>query len=183
MERIWKGDLVALVPIYSKDLGNVCQAYLYDTSFIIKKPIKSVVRSICRYYMLDLNSLRDHYQDLIGGKNLMPLALSRTNILVPVKLREVLGRNDGAFGYINLKHIKRVASQEGSTTLTLNNNIVLRSRSSEKTVRNHINRANIISRCYLDPREKLWLDDINLPVSQKDLRVLEEDLKYLISKL
>ena len=74
MESIIRNGIVALLPKYIDLKGNCTIIYGKDTKkLIVEKSIKAVIRSIAKYYMLDLNEAKKRYKPLVFSSNLIPI--------------------------------------------------------------------------------------------------------------
>src|SRR5690554_4644720 len=103
MENILKEGVVAFVPEYIDQKGNCTIIYGKESKkIILEKSIKTVIRLIAKYYMLDLNEAKKRYRPLVSSSNLVPIPLSKSDIFVPIKTRRPMYKNDGAFGYVNI---------------------------------------------------------------------------------
>ncbi|NLY84812.1 MAG: hypothetical protein GX077_00455, partial [Tissierellia bacterium] len=81
---------------------------------------------------------------------LIPIALSKSDVFVPIKTRKPMYKNDGAFGYVNIKYIKEVKDKKDSTHIYLTNGITIKALCSLPTVEKHLRNGHIVSRCYED---------------------------------
>lgn len=151
MEDILKDGLVAFLPKYIDLKGNCTIIYGRDArKLVVEKSIKTVIRLIAKYYMLDLNEAKKRYKPLISSSNLIPIALSKSDVFVPIKTRKPMYKNDGAFGYVNIKYIKEVKDKKDSTHIYLTNGITIKALCSLPTVEKHLRNGHIVSRCYED---------------------------------
>jgi len=151
MESIIRNGIVALLPKYIDLKGNCTIIYGKDTKkLIVEKSIKAVIRSIAKYYMLDLNEAKKRYKPLVFSSNLIPIPFTKSDVFIPIKTRKPMYKNDGAFGYVNIKYIREVKNIKGTTYVYLNNGIIIEALCSQATVEKHLRNGHIISRCYED---------------------------------
>jgi len=151
VENILNKDIMAIVPEYVEDRGNCTKIYAMDIEpMILDKSIKTIIRLIGKHYMIDLGELKKRYRDLISSPNLVPIPLSKKDIFIPFKTRVPMYKNDGAFGYINMKHIEKIKEEKGSTIVYLSNGVKILCLCSLATVDKHMKNGNIVSRCYED---------------------------------
>lgn len=149
MESILKDGLVAFVPKYIDLKGNCTIIYGRDArKLVVEKSIKTVIRLIAKYYLLDLNEAKKRYKPLVASSNLIPIPLSKSDVFIPIKTRKPMYKNDGAFGYINIKYIEEVKDRKDSTYIYLTNGLTIKALSSLSTVEKHLRNGHIISRCY-----------------------------------
>ncbi|MDD4726379.1 MAG: competence protein ComK [Tissierellia bacterium] len=149
MQELINKGIMAIVPEYVKDRGNCVTVYTNKSKPVtLEKGIKTVLRNLFKYYMVDLNETKKRYINLVSSPNNMPLPLSKNDIFIPLKTRKPICKNDGATGYINMRYLKKVIKNENSTTIQLDNNTNIECLSSETTVKNHLRNGNIVSKCY-----------------------------------
>lgn len=151
MENILKDELLAVLPIYVEDKGNCTKIYTKNGEpTIIEKNIRSVMRKICKNYMIDLRETKKRYSPLLASPSQVPIPLSRKDVFIPIKTRNPLYKNDGAMGYINIKHIRNVSKAARTTNIQLSNGTTIECLSNITTVNSHIRDGNVVSRCYID---------------------------------
>lgn len=149
MENVFQGEILAILPKYISGRGN-CTIVVKEGGYkvVLNKSIKTTVRLLGKHYMIDLDEVKKRYREIVFSTNLIPIPLSKRDIFVPLKTRYPLCRNDGAFGYINLRFIESVKRESLSTLIYLKYGFIVECLSSISTVNLHIKDANIISRCY-----------------------------------
>lgn len=149
MKDVFKGDILAILPKYVKDKGN-CTVVVKDggEAIVLDKSIKTTISLLGKYYMIDLSEVKKRYRPIVFSTNLIPIPLSKRDIFVPLKTRSPICKNDGAFGYINLRFIQDIKRESMSTWVYLKYNYKVECLSTLETVNLHIKDANIISRCY-----------------------------------
>ncbi len=149
MKDVFQGEILAILPKYVDGKGN-CTIIVRGEGehIVLNKSIKTTIRLLGKHYMIDLSEVKKRYREIVFSTNLVPIPLSKRDILVPLKTRYPICKNDGAFGYINLRFIKSIKREGPSTLLYLKYDYIVESVSSIETVNLHIKDANIISRCY-----------------------------------
>lgn len=149
MKNIFKGEVMALSPIYVKNQGNSTILLKKGKKpLVVNKTIKTCLHLLCKYYMVDLDEVRKRYKPIILSTNLVPITLSRKDIFIPFKTRVPLCKNDGAFSYINLRYIEKIKNRENCPFVCLEDQTKIQCLSKIATIENHIKNARIISRCY-----------------------------------
>lgn len=149
MENILKDELLAFVPQYIENLGNCTVIYTKNNKPItLEKNIRTVIRLICKHYMIDFRETKRRYTNLMSSPNMIPLPLSKSDIFIPLKTRKPLCKNDGAMGYINMKHINKLTEIDGSTIIKLTTGIEIKCLYNKTTVNNHLRDGSIVSNCY-----------------------------------
>lgn len=149
MKKVFCGDILAILPKYIEGRGN-CTVVVKGNgeNLILDKNIKTTIGLLGKYYMIDLDEVKKRYREIVLSKNLIPIPLSKEDILVPLKTRYPICKNDGAFGYVNHRFITKVKRESMSTWIYLKDNYIVECLSSVETVNLHIKDATIISRCY-----------------------------------
>ncbi len=151
MEDVLRDELMAILPLYVDDKGNCTMVYTKKGQpKIIEKNMRSVMNKICKHYMIDLKETKKRYSSLISAPSQVPIPLSKNDVFIPLKTRNPLYKNDGAMGYINIKHIKNITKTVNTTTIHLINGISIECLCNITTVNSHIRDGNVVSRCYVD---------------------------------
>lgn len=179
MKNVLEGEIQAIVPIYGKSGGNFTQVKLLTGDYLIKKSIKSVMRSICKYYHYDLKSSNEKYGSMLGIKKMPPIPFTRDLVLIAVKTRCPIGKDDGAYSYINVEQVERVKDKvvyfkDGSSLNTL---------LEDKTV---LKTLNITKMLYTRPEDRRGMlaespDVYNIRL--EDERAIKEDVFDLCKKI
>ena len=178
MEILTNNNIMAIIPIYENDLGNVTKVYFESTEAVtIEKSIKTVFSYLLKYYMVNVDEIRRSYHGLLGSKNLMPIPFSREDVFIPAKIRIPLTKNDGAFGYINIRYIKKILDRGDFLEVTLGDE-KLQVLSKMTTFKKHITQGNVIRECYIERKfhKSLSYDDIVLSAKEELLFLREEIL-------
>jgi hypothetical protein len=149
MERLFQGDLMAVVPVYND--GNCTEVYIKGMEpFILNRRTKNIISIICKHYMTDLKEVKKRYRKIVSSQNLVPIPLSRKDVFVPFKTRAPMYKNDGAFSYINMKHIKNISDKNDHTIVNLVDGNTIKCLCTLATVEGHMRNGYVVSRCYED---------------------------------
>lgn len=167
MKDILSKELMAIVPQYIEQKGNCTVLYAKGLQpVVVDKTIKTVIRLIGKYYMIDLDEARKRYSTLMSSSILVPIALSKKDVFVPFKTRVPMYKNDGAFSYINMNYIQKIkAAKDSGTIVHLINGMTIECISGTSAVDNHMRNGNIVSRCY----------------EERSMQVSEDGEKYMDS--
>ncbi len=104
-EGIWR-NINCLVPVYNEDGANVTQVHLDDGTVLTDgRKICTVVKSLAKFFTVHVEMARAKYSKLIDRKISVPIPLHQDLVLVPVKMRKPIAREDGAWGYVVLSKI------------------------------------------------------------------------------
>lgn len=145
MERLFRKELMAILPEYVESRGNCTVVYMENIEpFVIEKSIKTIIKSLEKHYNINPTQIKRKYNNLIPSSNLIPMPFSEDNIFVPIKTRATICKNDGAFSYVNIKHIYLVTDEKDYRKISLSDGKTIKSISSLATVQNHIRNGYII---------------------------------------
>lgn len=104
-------DLDAILPYTGEDGGNYSRLILdrkNEKELVIRNRTKTVLNKLAKYYAIDLYELKRKVGALIGRKNLCPLPFHPGLILMPIKTRIPIIKDEGSIGYINFRKIDNV---------------------------------------------------------------------------
>ena len=187
MEKIFQEEIMAIVPKYVDSKGNCTVLHRKDLDLLVlDKTIRTVIRLVGKHYMMDLNSMKERYSPLLSSRNLIPIPLSRKDILIPFKTRVPMYKNDGAFSYVNMKYIRDIKKNHKTTTLILEDGLEIDCLSTIDTVNKHIRNGKIISRCYEDRYMGVGESEVHynslIPASKADIEMLNRKLEEIVRK-
>ena len=182
MEEVFKEGLVAIIPKYIEQKGNCTVLYGAKSGpRLLEKSIKTTIRLVGKYYMIDLSEVKKRYKSIILTSNLMPIPLSKQDILIPVKTRKPMVKNDGAFGYVNIRYIKGIKKFAGSTNILLQNGISIECLCNPSTWEKHLRNGRIMSRCYeervMGVAEEQERYKACIPASKADIAMVLREIK------
>ena len=168
MKEILEDEILALVPEYTGEGANFTGALLFNKEkLILKKNIKSSLKMLCAFYHFDLKSANKTSKELLGITKSPPICIRNNLVFICVKTRTPIGKDDGAYSYINTEMIKGV--KEG--VVVFKDGSDLRVISSAKTIEKEIKHANILKQM-IRPR-----------TSKRGVLVREEESPYLEDQL
>lgn len=103
----------AYIPCYNN--GNCVLAVLSDgTSSIIQRSIKAQLDMLLKEHNIDRHSLRKNLYDSTVKPNIIPIPINLDIVLLPVKVRKAISKNDGSYAYISLSRIKQVRGERNA---------------------------------------------------------------------
>lgn len=154
MEQIIQRGIEAVLPVYIKDRGNCTAIYTGEGEIILEKTIKTTISNLCRYYHLDLKASNESYGNLLSIKKYPPIPFSHDQIFIPIKVRIPIGKHDGAYGFVNINSIEKVAKSKSQDKciLYLSNKRTIDIYSKDSTIQRNINNGIIVKRL-LDKRD------------------------------
>ncbi|WP_350344120.1 hypothetical protein PRVXT_000494 [Proteinivorax tanatarense] len=139
-------NLLALQPQYLDGIGKVTKVYLNDEILILKNKPDTLVTNIAGYLGTDLAALKKFCSHRLAAKNSLPLPLTPSLLLIPLRMIKPKFANDRATGYINLFAIEDIQERKGSTAIILTGNNEVMSTQKFKTVKIHLVYARLIYR-------------------------------------
>lgn len=105
LSGIWR-SLAGFYPYYDENGGNCTRILLDDgreLSYVRKT--KSILKGLAEIFAVDLISLRRRYGSIVGKKNCVPLPFHAEFVMVPLKVRKTLSKDQGALGYVVLDKV------------------------------------------------------------------------------
>lgn len=186
METFLHSGIAALVPVYENGQGNVTQLITSDGGeHLIPKTVKTVLKRVARTYGADLSALRKNYGKAVNRKNYVPIPLSSSLILIPVKFRErPLSENDGTVGYLSYYEIRDISEEGASSRVTLSSGKELKILLAKATFMEYIKDAKLIAGLY-EERHKTGnhrISEDKLAYGEKE-HLREELVKLLLQIL
>ncbi|QIB27517.1 hypothetical protein [Caloranaerobacter azorensis] len=149
IEKLFKDGIMAIMPIYIDMYGNCTKVITLKTQEnYLFKSVKTVLKNMAKFYALDLMASREYYGKIIGISNTVPIPFDSENIFVPLKVRKPIFKNDGSFGYFNLKFIYDIKEEKSGVYIILEGNIKVRINQTLKTAYKHIRHGEIVKRVY-----------------------------------
>lgn len=105
-EDLWP-HINCIIPHYDETGGNVTKVYLDDGTVLVDpRKVNTVIKSLADFFTVGLESSRKKYSKVIGRKLTVPIPLHQDLVLVPVKTRRPIAREDGAYGYVVLSKVQ-----------------------------------------------------------------------------
>jgi hypothetical protein len=116
----WKDCLAALLPYYSWSGENATLIFTVHGEVIAdRRTVKWNLQRLARFYCVDLQAARSYYARLLHCQQGVPLPFSPSLVLVPLKVRPVIGKNDGSCGYINPEAVQACSGTDQGATKCL----------------------------------------------------------------
>lgn len=95
-----------LQPYYHQNGGNSTIISFGPADKVIdKRKLKTIINILAKTYAVDLKAAKDKYGHLVGRRSSTPIPLNSAIILIPVKMRVPITKDDGAWGYVVLDKI------------------------------------------------------------------------------
>ncbi|EYE89887.1 hypothetical protein Q428_00750 [Fervidicella metallireducens AeB] len=113
---------------------------------------------------LDFRAIKNRSKKILNQRNLAPLYISESEILIPVKVRKPRVSRDGGYGYLNINTIKEIKDKY----LILNNGEKIIFKDSNRTIIKRIKMARI-----LKERVAQSYISTNIEITGKEYLVME----------
>lgn len=185
MKKLFEQEITAIVPSYIKDKGNCTIVYRNNLEpLVLEKNIQTILRSMGKYYMIDLQEIKKRYRPYILSQNLVPIPFGRKDVFVPFKTRIPMYKNDGAFGYINMKYIDSIKPKSNVSFVYLIDGTIIKCLSRQNTINKHMRNGKIISRCYYEDRFMMVSEEKekynhHIPATKADIDIIKNQLLKL----
>lgn len=144
-------QIVALIPFYDHyGQNSTCILFQDGSKEYATCSIKNYITTMYYKLHLDPRAVRFWTSQIIGAKINTPLVIDDQLILLPVKLRKGIGKQDGCFGYIN----NRVISEARDNEILFTNGHVLPTLSSKSYIHKKQTDAKLLSYAYVDYKKQ-----------------------------
>lgn len=183
-----KKVLAALVPRYHSDYGNATEVmYLGGESILVPRTVKTVLKNTAKECAIDLRASKEKYCKLLRCVRAVPVPLDRETILMPLKMRRVISKNDSARGYINFLAIKDVKEVVPNTCLViLRDDRTVKCLHSLKSLKQHMSNCHFVHREMTGVRETGGQNAdeyLNCPATKSDIAMLLKEIRELREKM
>lgn len=179
----WMNNLAALVPHYDVDGGNA--TVIYTTEGKIEpdpRTVKWNLRRLARLYCVDLEAARQRYGGYLECGQGVPIPFTPRLVLVPLKVRRAVGKNDGSSGYFNpaVVEVLPQSAMETRSILILPGEQRIPCYYTARTVKKRLKAGQFVLECYSKraaPGDNAVTDSANLQ------RAYDRVLERLIMKI
>ncbi len=105
----FKDCLAALVPFYDQEGSNATLIFTTGGEVIPdRRTVKWNLRRLARLYSVDLEAARQNQREFFHYRQGLHLPLSPSLVLVPLKTRNSIGKNDGCHSYLNPAAVREI---------------------------------------------------------------------------
>jgi hypothetical protein len=141
----------ALIPFYDPYGQNATRVILSDgTHEQLTCSVKTYIHNMLYAFHLDPKAIKFWTNSVIGTKINTPLVIDETFILLPVKFRHGVSKQDGCFGYVSLEAIKSY----GDNSITLSTGEVLPTLTRKSYMEKKKIDASLLSYKYIDYKKQ-----------------------------
>ncbi len=151
LKKAWP-DVNYFGPVKDIRGGSCTQVMLVQREAVLDpRSTKSVLAAFARVFYKNVTDLRRVSSILLNGHHELPLLLHRNVILVPLKIRENVCKDEGTTGYIvldKLKYIENFDMKPYRTRLVFKDGSYTYSVYLPSTVQKRIARAELLNKKY-----------------------------------
>lgn len=183
IEELVSNEIIAVLPLYIDMEGNSTKVITKkQNEEYIYKSIKTFIALLAKYFMIDINSSRQYYGKIIGSTNIVPLPFNKDNIFVPLKVRKPISKNDGSFGYFNIRFIKEIIEKNNKVYISLEMENCIEILQGIESARRNLRNAYIVRQAYYKRNgvtvmeEQGFYGELNKPATKGDIAALRNEL-------
>lgn len=144
IDGMW--DYAAYIPYYED--GNSVMAVKKDGhTVMLDKGIKSVIRTLLKDSSMDINAFRQNFSGSVGSQKLIPIPLSLDTVLIPLKVRKTIARNDGSYAYVDMSSIKEITG-DSTSVITLSCGFAINCIENVRAVKRRVKVGNMVKMEY-----------------------------------
>jgi len=181
-DEIYDEKLVAIIPYYDSILGNSTKLYYTDGEKLIYKTIKTVIRNLCIHYQFDMKASNKYYSKMLSSKSQLPVAISTGLIFIQLKIREPIGKDDGAMGFFKLSFIDKIYSANGDVIIRLKNMTEFKLLCTLNTAEKQFKNGQLVEKLHKDV-EKDKLTEALVYYQKEDSPAMKSDIARLFMKI
>lgn len=187
LEKILRGNLIAIIPVYMENEGN-CTKIVFEKfqDMYIHNRTSTVLKLIADYYTVDLRSIRREYGKGIESKNMVPIPLNKKDILIQIKTRIPISKNDGSIGYFNLRYIDKIIENDEKIYIQTTNNRNIEVLNKKRTIIKHINQGKLVMQIYnerIDSYIKEEPFNYKTPATKEDIALVIREIADIKNRL
>jgi len=148
-------------PKYVSSRGEATEIAFADKSIKIEyKTIKTVLKKVFLDACVDKAAVKLKASEITGKKNLVPLYVNSSLLLVPLKMRKPLVQGDVSYGYVNYFVVDKIGKDNSEYTIRFFNGMTVPILGSGASIRRACGDAAMLLKAY---RLKANFNNINNP--------------------
>lgn len=157
MEKVDKMGIKALLPIYGELGENQTLIYTLEGETILcLQTMRSFLQAFFRYQGLDLYQLRKKYGQLLQRRNGIPVPLGPYIVLVPAKVRQPVGKGDGAYGYVSFDQVEKVEEKGRQGIFHLTGDVLISTLWSPRILHQQLLYARLVQQNYEEEQKRKY---------------------------
>lgn len=177
MRDLVQKRIIAMIPHYTGEGANFTQVLLMDgEEVLLRKTVNSTLKCLCKFYHYDLTASNKTCGEMLGVKKTPPIPINSDMVFIAIKTRTPVGKDDGAYSYINIEMIKELREN----TIHFKNGDHLKVSCTKKIIEKNIKQAKLLKEMMqtrntvIKERESVYM---------KEIESLREDLEMAYKKL
>ncbi|MBS4538157.1 hypothetical protein GOQ27_06765 [Clostridium sp. D2Q-11] len=187
LDKVLKGGIIAMIPVYVEGKGNSTKIIFekYEDLYIHNRT-RTVLKLIADYYTVDLRSIRREYGKGIESKNMIPIPLNKRDVLIQIKTRRPISKNDGSTGYFNLRYIEKIVKKDDDIYIRTTKGEEIKVLNRERTIIKHINDGRLVKQIYnerIDSYIKEEPINYKTPATKEDIALLIREIVDIKNRL
>jgi len=182
MKELMKEDILVMIPSYEGESGNCTRVYLKENMVVVSSTLRTFLRKLCSYHHFDLKASNNHYGKLISARTNLPIPIDSRTIYIQLKVREPIGKDDGAMGYFKLGGIRKIFASEGVTFVRMENGVDHPCLCKLETAKKQFRQGNLVRELMEKKRSQLVGEAIEYYTSQ-DGPAMKSDIARLYMKI
>lgn len=141
MRELVQKKIIAMLPHYTGEGANFTRVLLLDgEEVLLQKTIHSTLKCLCQYYHYDLTASNRTCGEMLNIKKTPPIPINENMIFIALKTRTPIGKDDGAYSYINIEMIKKIQGEK----VHFKNGDHLKVNCTQKTIEKNIKQAKLL---------------------------------------
>lgn len=177
MKELVQKKIIAMLPYYTEEGANFTQIKLLNGEDVIfRKTINSTLKCLCEFYHYDLNASNKTCAEILGVKKTPPISINNDMVFIAVKTRIPIGKDDGAYSYINIEMIKNVLGE----IIYFKNGDNLQVSCTHKTIEKAIKQASLL-KIMINNRQMITREEETNYITEEE--ILKRDLDIIYKKL
>ncbi|MGM0397220.1 MAG: hypothetical protein ACQEP4_09215 [Bacillota bacterium] len=182
MEELVERDIFVMIPSYEGESGNCTRLYFMEGVQVVGFTLRTFLRKLCSYHHFDLRASNNHYGKLISARSNLPIPIKTDTIYIQLKVREPIGKDDGAMGYFKLSKIRKIFSREGVTFVRMENGVEYPCLCTVQTANKQLKQGNLVRELMEKKKGKLVSEAMEYYTNQ-DGPAMKSDIARLYMKL
>lgn len=182
MKELIEQDILVMIPSYEGESGNCTKVHLKEDVMVLKYTLRTFLRKLCSHHHFDLKASNVHYGRLISARSNLPIPINPDRIYIQLKVREPIGKDDGAMGFFKLNGIRRIFSREGVTYVRMENGVEHPCLCKLETAKKQLRQGNLVRELMNKKKADLIGEAVEYYASQ-DGPAMKSDIARLYMKI
>ena len=182
MKELIEQDILVMVPSYEGESGNCTKVFLQEEVVVVRSTLRTFLKKLCSYHHFDLKASNSHYGKLVSARSNLPIPITQDRIYIQLKVREPIGKDDGAMGYFKLGGIRKIFSREGVTLIRMEDGVEHPCLCKLETAKKQLRQGNLVRELMNRRRSELVGEAVEYYMKQ-DGPAMKSDIARLYMKI